>query len=209
MGGQPASRESAIKKATKGKFSTLSEVQVKDTKGRWHNGIIVNFFYDVIAGGKVCAVVDGLPYNDDVKFVTPSWVDASDRDDYFVMVAMNNIKLAPKEIMYYRQASNKWDSQFKTLADGVINTQTNQMQAQQYNNYAAHQPRHRLAEVSNAAAPEGLPSCAVTLLLLIVGLLCLLYAVFVKSPKGRRTRTLRTERSERSVIDKKAPVFLR
>merc|ERR1711964_377392 len=50
-----------------------------------------------------------------------------------------------KEIMYYRQASNKWDSQFKTLADGVINTQTNQMQAQQYNNYAAHQPRHRLA----------------------------------------------------------------
>merc|ERR1711964_6097 len=66
--------------------------------------------------------------------------------------------------------------------------------------------RRRIADVSSAAAPEGISSCAV--LLLIVGLLFLLYAFFVKLPKGFHSRT-RNQRTESSVVSKKAPVFLK
>merc|ERR1711964_437239 len=66
--------------------------------------------------------------------------------------------------------------------------------------------RRRIADVSSAAAPEGISSCAV--LLLIVGLLFLLYTFFVKLPKGFHSRT-RNQRTESSVVNKKAPVFLK
>merc|ERR1712000_337638 len=140
-------------------------------------------------------------------YIETSKVDESDRDDASGLrqpiVNMKNIRLPqPKAQVYVcpqpkaQAYDNRYTSQYgQPLTEGqqpVINAM-----------YQVPQ-RRRIADVSNTAAPEGISSCAV--LLLIVGLLFLLYTFFVRLPKGFHSRT---QNQKSSVVSKKTPVFLK
>merc|ERR1711964_292913 len=184
----------------------------------------MGFFYDNIPD-QVYAVIKGKGFRES-KTVDPEYrVHDYPRDTIVKMKPKNIRLLTPAETAFIHQeliladttiAPDEKRALLRRLRHPVQNTYPAQQMTQSiYRNPAGEgqQPvynemymRRRIADVSSAAAPEGISSCAV--LLLIVGLLFLLYTLFVKLPKGFHSRT-RNQRTESSVVSKKAPVFLK